>query len=47
MVSEKGLGIGWSDLQPDWSVILNASMYSKFNILICGNNYYFGGTRVR
>jgi hypothetical protein len=41
MVSEKGPGFGWSVLQPDWSIILNAIIQ-----LICGNDYYFGGTRV-
>jgi hypothetical protein len=29
MVSEKGPGIGWSVLQPDWSMILNVSIQNS------------------
>ena len=34
MVSEKGPGIGWSVLQPDWSMILNIIIQYTGEIII-------------
>ena len=34
MVSEKGPGIGWSVLQPDWSMILNIIIQHTGEIII-------------